>query len=156
MWWLEGPHADRCTNMCVCVFVCAYWEKSAINKYMPVASNNDRAIFFRGWRRQSFWTGFRHKDKETNLDLWSAVWVGMIFVTSGSEIFQSTLDTHCKKKQTYGEIECLSHLRQKTARKTGSDTSGLVRKICFFWRSALCGKLRLTHHQQLHVLQVHI
>lgn len=33
---------------CVCVFVCAYWEKSAINKYMPVASNNDRAIFFRG------------------------------------------------------------------------------------------------------------
>lgn len=59
-----------CICLCVCKggFVCLL----KIN-ILPAVSDNDGAIFF---RRQRFWTGFRLKDKETNLDLCLVAWMG--------------------------------------------------------------------------------
>lgn len=51
------------------VFVCVKLRVSAKNT--DLASDNDRAIFFRSCRRQRLSTGFRHK--ETYLDLWLVV-----------------------------------------------------------------------------------
>lgn len=134
--------------MCPCLCV-RRWKSLLKINILPVASDNDRAIFFRSWRRQSCWTGFRHKDKETNLDLCLSgndihhLWVTDISVNT---------DGQQKKKQTSGEKEsaCLSY-EKKNARKTGSSTSGLVGKYAFLEVNS-CGKLRLTHHQQLGVL----
>lgn len=141
---------------CVRVCLCVRTGRSRLKiNILPVASDNDRAIFFGGWGRQSFWTGFRHKDKETNLDLWSVVWVGMIFVTFGSEIFQSTQDALKKERNIWRNTVPVSPTPKTKHASPVQAPAGLWENM-YFWRSALCGKLRLTHHQQLHVPQVNI
>ena len=112
-----------------CAFACAYARSLLKINSLPVASDNDRAIFFRGWRRQSFWTGFRLKDKETNLDLWFCrqsrndthhLWVRDISVNTRTHthVWRNTLPVTPTQKK-------------KNPPRAGSHTSGLVGKYAF-------------------------
>lgn len=67
-------HRHTETPGCICLCVCEGGFVCLLKiNILPAVSDNDGAIFF---RRQRFWTGFRLKDKETNLDLCLVAWMG--------------------------------------------------------------------------------
>lgn len=90
-----------------------------------MASDNDRAIFFGGWRRQRFWTGFRHKDKRVKFR-------PLVDRLSGSDIRQLWVISVNADTQTYGKIQRSSHLCQKKCRHDRFRHQWACGKICLF------------------------